>query len=164
MTLEKMTETTITKGRAAPGQATTRQAPDTRSVIVPDVTGRAAAISAAMLEKLGLKVASEGTGDFVLNQTPVPGSRVAPHTKVVLDLFEVEQARAAATSKMPNLVGLSLREALQHLHLLKLEALVHGSGRVVRQYPSPGANISPGARCEIECQPTAAAVKTAVIY
>jgi beta-lactam-binding protein with PASTA domain len=133
-------------------------------VIVPDVTGRSAAISAVMLEKLGLKVASEGTGDFVLNQTPVPGSRVAPHTKVVLDLFEVEQARAAATNKMPNLVGLSVREALQHLNLLKLEALVRGSGRVVRQYPSPGVKISPGARCEIECQPTVATVKTTAIH
>jgi cell division protein FtsI (penicillin-binding protein 3) len=162
-TLEKMTETTITQGQNIPGQAT-RQALDTRSVIVPDVTGRSAAISAAMLEKLGLKVASEGTGDFVLNQTPVPGSRVAPHTKVVLDLFEVEQARATATNKMPKLVGLSVREALQRLNLLKLEALVRGSGRVVRQYPSPGANISPGARCEIECQATVAAVKTTAIH
>ncbi|MCI0695238.1 PASTA domain-containing protein [candidate division KSB1 bacterium] len=164
MTLEEMTETTITKGQATQGQVTTRQALDTRSVIVPDVTGRAAAISAAMLEKLGLKVASEGTGDFVLNQTPAPGSRVAPHTKVVLDLFEVEQTRAAATSKMPNLVGLSVREALQRLNLLKLEALVRGSGRVARQYPSPGANISPGARCEIECQPTVSTAKTSAIH
>jgi len=159
MTLEKMTETPITQGQAIKGQA-----PDTRSVIVPDVTGRSAAISAAMLEKLGLKVASEGMGDFVLNQTPVPGSRVAPHTKVVLDLFEVEQARATATSKMPNLVGLSVREALQRLNLLKLEALVRGSGRVVRQYPSSGASISPGARCEIECQPTVATIKTTAIH
>ncbi len=160
ITFEKMPETTITQGKATSGQVIQ----DSRSVIVPDVTGRSATISAAMLEKLGLKAASEGTGDFVLNQTPVPGSRVAPHTKVVLDLFEVEQARAAATSKMPNLVGLSVREALQHLNLLKLEALVRGSGRVVRQYPSPGANISPGARCEIECQPTVSTVKTTAIH
>jgi cell division protein FtsI (penicillin-binding protein 3) len=159
MTPEKVTEMPITKGQPLYGTG-----PDTRTVIVPDVTGRPAAISAAMLETLGLKVASEGAGDFVLGQNPSPGSRVAPRTKVVLNLFEVEQTRAAAANKMPNVVGLSVREALQRLNLLKLDVAVHGSGRVVRQYPSPGAQISPGARGEIECQAMVPAVKTTAVH
>ncbi len=162
-----ITTSSLKEQKTTPEEMTempTPQVPDTRTVIVPDVTGRPAAISAAMLETLGLKAASEGTGDFVLNQNPLPGARVAPHTKVVLNLFEVEQGRTAAANKMPNLVGLSVREALQRLNLLKLEAIVHGSGRVVRQYPSPGAAISPGARCEIECQTTVSALKTATVH
>jgi membrane peptidoglycan carboxypeptidase len=137
---------------------------DTRMVVVPDVTGRSAAISAAILEKLGLDVERDGDGDFVLNQNPAPGVRVEPHATVTLNLFEMAQSRATASNKMPNLIGLSAREALQKSALLKLEAFVQGSGRVVRQYPSPGAAISPGMRCEIECQAAIPAMRTAVVH
>lgn len=137
---------------------------DTRTVVVPDVTGRSAAISAAILKKLGLDVEREGQGDFVLDQNPAPGSRVAPSATITLNLFEVEKSPATAVSKIPNLVGLSVREALQKLSRLKVEALVNGSGRVVRQYPGPGTAITPGMRCEIECQATIPAVKPAVVH
>jgi cell division protein FtsI/penicillin-binding protein 2 len=143
---------------------TERHTTNSRTVLVPDVTGRAAAISAAVLEKLGLKVASEGKGDFVLDQTPSPGAVVAPHTKVVLNLFEIEQKRATASNKMPKLFGLSVREALQQTALLDLDITVLGSGRVVRQIPNPGAIVSTGMRCEIECQATVPAVKAAAVH
>jgi cell division protein FtsI/penicillin-binding protein 2 len=132
---------------------------DTRTIIVPDVTGRSAAIGAEILEKLGLKVAREGKGDFVLNQEPLPGSRVARNTKIMLNLFEIESSRNAASSKMPKVTGLSVREALQRLALVKAEVFVRGSGRVVRQFPAPGATITSGTRCEIECQATVTATK-----
>jgi cell division protein FtsI (penicillin-binding protein 3) len=132
---------------------------DTRMVVVPDVTGRSAAISAAILEKLGLEVEHDGDGDFVLNQNPAPGVRVEPHATITLNLFEM-----AAPKRMPNLIGLSAREALQKLALLKLDAFVQGSGHVVRQHPGAGAPVSPGMRCEIECQATLPAVRTAVVH
>ncbi|MDZ7366279.1 MAG: penicillin-binding transpeptidase domain-containing protein [candidate division KSB1 bacterium] len=134
---------------------------DTRTIVVPDVTGRSAAISAAMLEKLGFDIERQGKGDFVLNQHPAPGSRVPPHSTITLDLFEVEAAGVAASIKMPNLVGLSVREALQKLAFFKIDAVVHGSGRVVRQYPTAGTTITPGIICEIECNPV---IKTAVVH
>ena len=137
---------------------------DTRTVVVPDVTGRSAAISAAMLEKLGLDVEREGKGDFVLEQNPAPGSRVEPNATITLNLFEVERAGAMAPNKMPNLAGLSVREALQKLAWLKIETLVQGSGRVVRQYPGAGAAISPGMRCQLECQATMPAVKATIVH
>jgi len=137
---------------------------DTRTIVVPDVTGRSAAISAAILEKLGLDVDREGSGDFVLNQNPAPGSRVEPNATVRLDLFEMERSRPAVSNKMPNLAGLSVREALQKLALLKLEASVRGSGRVVRQHPGAGATISPGMGCEIECQAAIPVMKAAAMH
>jgi membrane peptidoglycan carboxypeptidase len=137
---------------------------DTRMVVVPDVTGRSAAISAAILEKLGLEVEHDGDGDFVLNQNPAPGARVEPHATITLNLFEMAQSRATAPGKMPNLIGLSAREALQKTTRLKLDAFVQGSGRVVRQHPGAGAPVSPGMRCEIECQATLPAVRTTVVH
>jgi len=137
---------------------------DTRLVVVPDVTGRSAAISAAILEKLGLDVEREGKGDFVVEQNPAPGERVEPHATITLNLFEIERSSALAATKMPNLFGLAAREALQKITQLNLDVTIRGNGRVVRQYPGAGAHVAPGMRCEIECQVTIPAVKAAVVH
>jgi membrane peptidoglycan carboxypeptidase len=165
-TFKKIAERIIaaTSGKQQKGEVedmTEMPTTDTRTIVVPDVTGRSAAISVAMLEKLGFDIEREGQGDFVLNQHPAPGSRVPPRATITLDLFEVEAAGPAASIKMPNLIGLSAREALQKLAFLKIEAVVHGSGRVVRQYPKAGTAITPDIICEIECHPV---MKAAVVH
>jgi cell division protein FtsI/penicillin-binding protein 2 len=155
---------TATSGKEQKGEVedmTEMPTTDTRTIIVPDVTGRSAAISVAMLEKLGFDIEREGKGDFVLNQHPAAGSRVPPRTTITLDLFEIEAAGATASIKMPTLIGLSAREALQKLAFFKIEAVVHGSGRVVRQYPKAGTTITPNIICEIECHPV---MKAAVAH
>ncbi|MDZ7292107.1 MAG: penicillin-binding transpeptidase domain-containing protein [candidate division KSB1 bacterium] len=156
--------TSLKEQRTMPEKMPEMPDPNVPTVIVPDVTGRSVAISTAILEKIGLKVTSEGRGDFVLNQNPLPGTPVKPRTKVLLNLFEIEQTRATAKNKMPNLVGLSVREALRRLALLKLDAYVHGSGRVVRQYPDAGATISADVHCELECQAMEPAIKTTAVH
>ena len=42
---------------------------------------------------------------------------------------------------MPNVLGMSLRKALQALQATGLRFRVHGSGRVVAQHPAPGATL-----------------------
>ena len=150
--------------RVEPEKMTEMTTTDTRTVVVPDVTGRALLISTAMLEKLDLDVEREGKGDFVLNQTPAPGARVKPNTTITLEVFEAEQSSLAAPNKMPNLRGLSVREALQKLALLKIETVVQGSGRVVRQYPGAGAKITPNMRSEIECQAAIPVTKAVLVH
>lgn len=168
-TFKKMAQRIIntTSGKETSNEAeeiTDMPTTDTRMVVVPDVTGRSAAISAAILEKLGLDVEREGKGDFVVEQNPAPGERVAPHATITLNLFEIEKSSALAATKMPNLVGLAAREALQKMTQLNLDVTIRGNGRVVRQYPGAGANVAPGMRCEIECQVTIPAVKAALVH
>ena len=74
-----------------------------------------------------------------------------PDSKVTLQLFEVAP-RAKQQMRMPQLVGLSLRQALQQLSLLGIDAHVVGNGRVTQQHPAAGSAISSNTRCELRCQ------------
>ena len=168
-TFKKMAQRIIntTSGKETPNEAeeiTDMPMTDTRMVVVPDVTGRSAAISAAILEKLGLDVEREGKGDFVVEQNPAPGERVEPHATITLNLFEIEKSAVTSAAKMPNLVGLAAREALQKITRLNLDVTIRGNGRVVRQYPGAGAHVAPGMRCEIECQATVPSIRAAVVH
>jgi cell division protein FtsI (penicillin-binding protein 3) len=58
---------------------------------------------------------------------------------------------AVAADAVPDLVGLSLREALAALADRKIEARVRGEGVVAGQSPEPGSRIAPGMVCFIAC-------------
>ena len=52
---------------------------------------------------------------------------------------------------VPDLVGYSLRQALQELAKRQIEARVEGDGAVVKQSPEPGRPIEPGMVCFLLC-------------
>ncbi|MGH7496413.1 MAG: penicillin-binding transpeptidase domain-containing protein [bacterium] len=123
---------------------------DTRTIILPDFTNRRRVAGEEMLRSLGLEAVWDGKGDFILNQMPPPGATVAHQAKVTLQLFEVN--RAQQQLRMPNVVGLSLRQALQQLSVHGIDAHVSGTGRVVQQYPPAGTEVSSSLRCDLRCQ------------
>ncbi|NUO82306.1 PASTA domain-containing protein [candidate division KSB1 bacterium] len=124
---------------------------ETRNIVVPDLTNRQRGVAEKMLDELGLEAEWDGDGDFILGQMPPAGSAVFPNAKVTLQLFEVAP-RAKQQMRMPQLVGLSLRQALQQLSLLGIDAHVVGNGRVTQQHPAAGTAISSNTRCELRCQ------------
>ncbi len=123
---------------------------DARTVILPDFTNRRRTSGEEMLRTLGLEAVWDGRGDFILNQMPPPGATVAPSAKVTLQLFEVN--RVQQQLRMPQVVGMSIRQALQQLSLYGIDAHVVGSGRVAQQYPPAGTTVSSSLRCELRCQ------------
>lgn len=129
--------------------------------IVPDLTNRPRDVVEEILDNLDLDAEWEGEGDFVLNQTPAAGAVVVSGSKVTLNLFHA--TKSAPATRMPSVVGLSLREALRRLSISGVETRVHGSGRVVRQTPAAGSVIRDGARSYIECQPQTAIIKTSMV-
>jgi len=53
---------------------------------------------------------------------------------------------------VPNLTGLTLRDALSTLQIANLNLRFKGSGRVVEQFPAPGTHIAPNEAFEITLQ------------
>ena len=53
---------------------------------------------------------------------------------------------------VPNLTGLTLRDALSTLQITNLNLRFKGSGRVVEQFPAPGTHIAPNEAFEITLQ------------
>jgi beta-lactam-binding protein with PASTA domain len=53
---------------------------------------------------------------------------------------------------MPDLKGLTLRQALQSIAGLELEVNVTGSGQVVGQSPPPGTLVQPNALCVLNLE------------
>ena len=58
-----------------------------------------------------------------------------------------------ASSRLPSVIGLSLREAIQRLAKEGINVTVVGNGLVIRQIPAPGSPAATGDRCLIECRP-----------
>jgi beta-lactam-binding protein with PASTA domain len=52
---------------------------------------------------------------------------------------------------VPDVVGFSLRQALQELSKRQIEARVEGDGAVVKQSPEAGRPIEPGMVCFLLC-------------
>jgi cell division protein FtsI (penicillin-binding protein 3) len=87
------------------------------------------------------------------NVDPIPAALSAERTEPRAMTVSMTPARTAApqaavadteVEAMPDLRGLSAREAIQALTRLGLEARVEGNGVVVGQEPRPGAALVPG--------------------
>lgn len=78
------------------------------------------------LEKKKMKVVVLGTGDKVINQYPSSGSKLYNGSVVVLLTDNYDLA-------MPNLVGLSYKDAINVLKLMGIKYSMEGNGYVVSQ-------------------------------
>src|SRR5690606_2271701 len=98
----------VPRGDSVPDEA------ETALVRVPNVQNLPVAEAEAVLRAAGLVPAYDGSGTYVLDQTPVPGARVPAGTAVALDFWEVpDHWRGPAT--VPDVRGLTLRQAAETL-------------------------------------------------
>ena len=65
-------------------------------------------------------------------------------------------AGALERTRMPSLVGHTLRQALAALAEYDVEVELQGSGRVLAQQPAPGSPLDPGSTCRLRLGPPAA--------
>ncbi len=127
-------------------QGTFSDTPDTSSAdrpnaivrTVPDVTGLPAALARQALESRGLRVrwADAVDADYdVVAQQPAAGTEVELEAAVELRTAESSTDNA----EMPDVRGMSFRQAVAWLSGRGISVTVHGSGTVVRQQPAAGS-------------------------
>ena len=104
-----------------------------------DFVGLSARDAKELARKKGCPVAFRGDGNRVVSQR----SDMSDNGKVSLMLGEVSATR------MPNLAGLSLKDALEIMGNIRMNVEYTGKGRVVSQSPKADEEIHKGLTCKL---------------
>ncbi len=110
---------------------------------VPDVSARPQHLAAQQLRTLGFPVTTDGD-DWreVAVQRPGAGTNISPRRTVHLVADRSDQIpEETSAGQMPDLEGLSARQASAWLAALGVTAQVRGAGVVTVQSPAPGAAL-----------------------
>jgi len=106
-----------------------------------------------ILKNLKLEIIKIGNGNRVIKQIPEPNQKIMIGDKVKLITEDSDRVQYSKRI-MPDIKGLSIRDALNKISNLYLNVSISGSGIVVYQEPIPGEKISKGKKCRIICERT----------
>lgn len=120
-------------------------------VIVPNVRNYPVRDAERMVQSEGLKVERQGKGEIVLDQVPSPNAQVPRGTTVQLILEDKAlELEPTTLVEVPDVVGLSIREALIRLQEVGLKLNVLGSGAARNQVPEAGTLVRDGSVITVE--------------
>lgn len=96
-------------------------------------------------------------GNLKMQQQPILKQQIASNanntrknsSQPVGKIAPASAHRIVSKNTMPDLTGLSIREAIAIVSQLKINYSISGNKRVVSQSVPPGSRINPGMRCEI---------------
>jgi stage V sporulation protein D (sporulation-specific penicillin-binding protein) len=129
--------------------ATVAAAPARQVPISPVLTGLSEVSAAGVMDRLGLPVRFRGdarAAERVARQ--VSGSAGSGATLV---LAERAVGRSTGISRVPDVTGAPIRQAVYRLTEAGYRVQVSGSGSVVRQHPASGSAANKGAVCRVIC-------------
>ncbi len=124
---------------------------------VPNVVNFPAEEAKKHLINAGFTVQARGEGEIVYKQTPPGGAGVLGGSMVILDLQPCDVG-AVEEITLPDLTGLSIKEAGSILEKLGLYLNAGGTGFAVGQQEKPGEKVRKGTTINVEFQ--APAIKT----
>ncbi len=124
-------------------------ASDTLAAEIPRVENLPVNTARKILENRGYRIRLVGNGRIVNRQEVVDGDQRKKQVNLYLEKQVKEQRK-----RVPRLIGFTLKEALEALEALGLEAEVAGHGIVVSQHPAPGAPLPRNKSIKIRCQPS----------
>ncbi len=116
------------------------------AVLVPDVRQQTESQAMADLAASGLSGTTEGSGETVIRQMPIPGAEVAGGTGVILYLGPSDDA---AVVPVPDLAGKTPNTSAALLEEAELEFSPTGWGLAVRQDPESGSFVPVGTTIEV---------------
>jgi len=118
------------------------------TVEVPDFVGRDLSLALATAELNDLTLRASGRQGQVLWQYPPADRLVFAGSDVVVAVA----VRSETALVMPDLKGLSIREASAFLSHAGIKYEINGRGRVVKQSPRSGKEVEPNAICRLQCR------------
>lgn len=121
-------------------------------VTVPNVVNQTLAEAQKMMQEAGLKVQTRGEGQMVYGQMPGAGARVSSGTTVILELTPGETGKSGSVT-VPDLKGLTIKEAGIMLEQVDLQLLPQGSGLAVEQSVKPGTKVAVGTVIKVTFAP-----------
>ncbi len=124
--------------------------PQVPAVTAPDLRLLPPRQAERRLADFGLHVRFEGSGPRVLSQVPAAGQPVERGAVVLAYLSAPEDSLGRS---LPDLVGLTVREAMRRLTQRAVPVRISGSGFVTRQEPPPGTPLPLAGPCRLWCSP-----------
>jgi cell division protein FtsI/penicillin-binding protein 2 len=104
-------------------------------------------------QNIKFKIYNESPDGYILHQFPQPGTRFGSNNQISLYAHKERNQRNQAPELqddiMPNLVGMSIRQAINVTKALKVNLRIEGSGHVVSQTIRPGEKLKLQQTCLI---------------
>ncbi len=120
---------------------------------VPMLRGLEVGSASAFLREMGIRFNVQGSGSFVLSQEPAPGTRLSRGERVSLTLGNPASAQDASetrrTISVPDISGMSMRQAHHILTSAGFDVQMIGSGTVHAQFPAAGSQYREGGEVTI---------------
>lgn len=116
---------------------------------MPGVRGLTYKKAKALLENQNIDFEIRGSGKWIIDQIPDSGSKLTQKSNVILVRADLkkedkDQDKKNSFAIVPELVGLSMRQAVYQLREKGFKAKVIGSGTVNKQFPDPGMQFKKG--------------------
>ena len=113
-------------------------------VTMPNVTGMDVRDAKAILRELGLDAVTDGTSPNVTGQLPPAGTDVQEGFCVMLYVTGEEAPSAQDYARVPDVIGMGMRECAQTLRKNGFEMNAQGDGLAARQSPAGGTYAPAG--------------------
>lgn len=118
-------------------------------VVVPNVVGLPQNEAVNMLKNSGFNLEMKEKGSTVIDMNPMPGISIKSGSKVILYMGNGQNYNNKVI--VPNLNGMSVKEASNLLNFLGLKLNSSGEGYVVEQEPEVGIKVTKGTIVDVQC-------------
>ena len=126
------------------GVARTDGSAEAKHVTMPDVTGMDVRDARAILRELGIDAVTDGENPIVTGQLPPAGTDIQEGFCAMLYVIGDEAPSAQDYARVPEVIGMGMRECAQTLRRNGFEMNAQGDGLATRQSPAGGAYAPAG--------------------
>jgi stage V sporulation protein D (sporulation-specific penicillin-binding protein) len=122
-------------------------------VEVPELKGLTIDEAGAMLDTKGLLMKLVGKEGIIKDQVPKAGVQVPLQTSIIVYLEDLWAGEIADRVYLPDLKGMTIREASDTLSSYGLKVNIKGDGFCVTQDPPAGSKVKPGSIISLRFKP-----------